>query len=505
MNNLCDCLNVYINDCFDKALCELKISHSSFSPLTIYSYTPIVDGYACSNLSISSYLKLKAKESILKEMLIELALLLNDAENSFCTLSDAYKLYGDLLQGNFHEACDTCIHSSIQLELSPTAFDCWESKFQYTQERHKSVVLSSNKNKFADRKRKFNDIMNTSHSSELWPFDTQKGILSSFNFEKLTDYIPNYHQTFSPENFFKRNLLLLYLELFQSPAVQKDSFIIPNDFSLYVSFIFSEILTNSNLFTSCEKVMYGFEDKQRPSQTSLSYAKRILSRDYARYTDKSIRLVHNLAYMHGEEQLCTLCTDILLQKLLHYPFFNALDCDLFQMIASKIYFTDYTHGYRLNESVFYFSILRTFMKFDINLDDLSSFGFADTVGSYPFYIQSLEYFENALSKVAQGMGPFISSYFTQTALHDDSVSKVLPLLLKECKEELVSISGRWSFLKLNNKIETKNIYDSSTKNVENILSSSVINFAELPDREAAVLSSLLHSLCYDNIINSDLL
>lgn len=53
------------------------------------------------------YIKLKAKEFILHELLIQISLLYDDANQYYISLSDAFKAYFDLKDGNIEKVIDT--------------------------------------------------------------------------------------------------------------------------------------------------------------------------------------------------------------------------------------------------------------------------------------------------------------------------------------------------------------------------------------------------------------
>ena len=347
---------------------------------TYYTEAFPVDYYSCNGTF--DYLRLKTKELILKDLLLELTLLQDDNANQKVSLLNTYRYYHDSLDSNKEAVADTLHYYYRSLEAD-------YSSFYINFDRIKSKVGSEKKNLIDERKRKLRDKVIKFNLSEQ--LDNRTG---KYN---LSDFYSQYHEDCA-DSFFQKNISTIYFEylidvgdtLGKDSVTAKDIYVLEH-FAPYLAYISDNILVDSNIFTACKSKFWLLKEKKlTPSE--VKKMKGQVEKKYSENLSLAVLLLHRIADIDvkGEQSQVYLCNEALLNKFLHYGFFSSQG-DLFHYLLENVSVEElvtycekeqaFLNGkgakpekpYSLDESFFFLDVFRNCIRFDINLDDLDSF------------------------------------------------------------------------------------------------------------------------------------
>lgn len=335
------------------------------------------------------YIKLKAKEFILHELLIQISLLYDDANQYYISLSDAFKAYFDLKDGNIEKVIDTWwFHfQSFGNKVSEGFKEDYELFG-----RVKSTVLHKDekKNLVDDRKKKFFSVIkafNFNPDPEYANFLTEEGFDIKPNTDNLSTFKKRYDSPFE-DSLFIKNMALLYLHFHKNEVDKLSDMRVPEILSPYICLLISEFQINGNLFKACRQTCFTLEEENADIPSSIEN----VSRYYTEHCDEAIQIMQSLSDIDTMDDFTILTNEIFLNKLLHYEFFHPKNDRFLRYILGKVSINSLlkfckedeafkagkanTHpktSYQLDESFFYFSLLQHFMLFNIDLSVFDTF------------------------------------------------------------------------------------------------------------------------------------
>ena len=134
-------INKYINKCF------LAKSPCKFVETFVAADTFPETYNECS--SACDYLRLKAKEFILKELILQLAIFEDDMAGSYLSTQDAHRYYYDLLDRKYDEVLTTLKDAGFVSD------HYYAYVYDDNSDRKKSIALTVHKNTSNDQRKKY--------------------------------------------------------------------------------------------------------------------------------------------------------------------------------------------------------------------------------------------------------------------------------------------------------------------------------------------------------------